>query len=343
MANQGRCQEADARSKSLQPGGRTAHSDVPAGPDGEDGRPRAASSLLVPGEQEDGPGPHPRLGPTASMCPDSNGRGLWSPGLDTSHLAAGQGPHPYPISVLPACCSQVEDELQSSGVQSPAPPGRGDHVLTGNVLCPQETARPQLLAGRAPAAPHLTPQGRPPPRTQGARTNEGEAFPPAHLCLQRPDVCRTRRPCRGGSGRGSQGSARHWTQGGLGSRGDRLHSAPGGSLPTRSRCLVPTPHPAWLLHPLLSCGAAVRPRTPPGGLGSYGGQARLCISPHCPDHEGATDTAPSGVQGGAAAGDLRPAHARRCPAAPSPDARGACRAAGPPGGPGSSGSSRWRL
>lgn len=103
MANQGRCQEADARSKSLQPGGRTAHSDVPAGPDGEDGRPRAASSLLVPGEQEDGPRPHPRLGPTASVCPDSNGRGLRSPGLDTSHLAAGQGPHPTPSpSCLPA-------------------------------------------------------------------------------------------------------------------------------------------------------------------------------------------------------------------------------------------------
>lgn len=254
------------------------------------------------------------------------------------HLAPDCWPGPPPRPHLrPACLLLTggEDELQSSGVQTPAPPGRGDHVLTGNVLCPQETARPQLLAGRAPAAPHLTPQGRPPPRTQGARTNEGEAFPPARLCLQRPDVCRTRRPCRGGSGRGSQGSARHWTQGGLGSRG--------GSLPTRSRCLVPTPHPAWLLHPLLSCRAAVRPRTPPGGLGSYGGQARLCISPHCPDHEGATDTAPSGVQGGAAAGDLRPAHARRCPAAPSPDARGACRAAGPPGGPGSSGSSRWRL
>lgn len=77
-----------------------------------------ASSLLVPGKQEEGPRPHLRLWPTAFMCPHSNDSGLRSPELDTSHLAAGPrhtsclgplSPHePVPISVLPACCSQVE-------------------------------------------------------------------------------------------------------------------------------------------------------------------------------------------------------------------------------------------
>lgn len=165
--------------------------------------------------------PHPRLWPKAFMCPDSNGSGLWSPGLDTSHPAAGprctscQG-LPQPSRACPHLCpahlllTGGEDELRSSGVQTPAPRGCGDYIPTGD-------SSATTPGGESPRHPSSHPTGLPayhPPREpRNAQMNVGEALPPTRLCQLRAWV---------------PGLRSTLAQGRPGvTRGDRRHSAPG--------------------------------------------------------------------------------------------------------------------
>lgn len=283
--------------------------------------PRAPTSLAR--KQEEWPTPHPSRG--NSPVPDPHGSGPRR-ALGTPHtqlLAPSASGEPVPS--LPSACLPLtggEGQTRKPHVGGRCRCQRLGHSCRGEQ---GEGSRPppgQLL-GRTEASPR-------PPSPEGAQelpnTCAGRC-PPAPACVAespRQHVCRAPR----------QVSARVPGLPSGGPRDARGHEGtvgtePRGSPSTASRCLPPSP-PAELPRPLPHCGA--RPSTRHRPQVCRGADLSLRLTPR-PRRGGAPGTASTGP-GGGGPGTQRPS-ALTCPSTPrwptpSPGARGACRAAGPP-------------